>query len=61
MEARGQVHAEGCRSGQLFQAGHSDTRLACDGNEVIEVDALNLVRLISGKDQMADIRSAIGL
>lgn len=36
-------------------------KLAIDGNEIIEVDALNLVRRVGSRDQMADIRSAIGL
>jgi hypothetical protein len=36
-------------------------KLSIDGDELIEVDAVNLVRKVGGKDQMASIRSAIGI
>lgn len=36
-------------------------RLTIAGEEVVEVDAKNLVRKVGGVDQMAEIRNAIGL
>ncbi len=36
-------------------------KLSIDGEELIEVDAINLVRKVNGTDQMEAIRSAIGL
>ena len=36
-------------------------RLTIAGEEVVEVDAKNLVRKVGGIDQMAEIRNAIGL
>jgi hypothetical protein len=36
-------------------------KLTIDGQEVVEVDAINLVRKVGGVDQMAAIRTAIGL
>jgi P2 family phage contractile tail tube protein len=36
-------------------------RLTIAGEEVVEVDAKNLVRKVGGVDQMAKIRNAIGL
>ena len=36
-------------------------KLTIDGQEVVEVDAINLVRKVGGVDQMNAIRAAIGL
>lgn len=36
-------------------------KLTIDGQEVVEVDAINLVRKVGGVDQMDAIRAAIGL
>lgn len=36
-------------------------KLSIAGQEVVEVDAKNLVRKVGGKDQMAGIRDALGL
>lgn len=36
-------------------------KLTIDGQEVVEVDAINLVRKVGGVDQMEAIRAAIGL
>ena len=36
-------------------------KLAIDGQELIEIDAINLVRKVGGVDQMARIRQAIGV
>lgn len=36
-------------------------KLTYDGEELIEVDALNMVKKIGGKDLMADFRSALGI
>ncbi|MCA3199957.1 phage major tail tube protein [Cupriavidus sp.] len=36
-------------------------KLTIDGQDVVEVDAINLVRKVGGVDQMAAIRAAIGL
>lgn len=36
-------------------------KLAIGGEELVEIDAQNLVRTVGGKDQMASIRSAIGM
>ncbi|MFN4148516.1 MAG: phage major tail tube protein [Rhodocyclaceae bacterium] len=36
-------------------------KLTIDGQEVVEVDAINLVRKVGGVDQMGAIRAAIGL
>lgn len=36
-------------------------KLSIDGTAVVEIDAINLVRTINGVDQMAKIRSDIGL
>ncbi len=36
-------------------------KLAIAGQEIVEIDAINLVRKVGGVDQMADIRSAIGM
>jgi P2 family phage contractile tail tube protein len=36
-------------------------KLSIAGEEVVEVDAKNLVRRVGGVDQMAEIRNAIGL
>ena len=36
-------------------------KLAINEEELIEIDAVNLVRKVGGVDQMAEIRAAIGL
>ena len=36
-------------------------KLTIAGQEIVEIDAINLVRKVGGVDQMADIRSAIGM
>lgn len=36
-------------------------KLTIDGQELIEIDAINLVRKVGGVDQMAKVRQAIGL
>lgn len=36
-------------------------KLTINSVEVIEIDAINLIRKVNGKDQMASIRTAIGL
>jgi P2 family phage contractile tail tube protein len=36
-------------------------KLAMGGQELIEVDVINMVRIIDGTDQLADMRAAIGL
>ncbi len=36
-------------------------RLNINGNDVIEIDAENMIRIIGGEDQMASIRQAIGI
>ncbi|MBK1618545.1 hypothetical protein CKO42_08850 [Lamprobacter modestohalophilus] len=36
-------------------------KLSINGNELIEVNAVNLVRKVGGTDQLAAIRAAIGL
>lgn len=36
-------------------------KLAIDGQELVEIDAVNLMRKVGGVDQMAAIRAAIGV
>ena len=36
-------------------------KLTIAGQEIVEIDAINLVRKVGGTDQMADIRNAIGM
>jgi P2 family phage contractile tail tube protein len=36
-------------------------KLTMGGQELIEVDVINMVRIIDGTDQLADMRAAIGL
>ena len=36
-------------------------KLTIAGQEIVEIDAINLVRKVGGVDQMADIRNAIGM
>lgn len=36
-------------------------RLNIDGDNIIEIDAENMVRMINGEDQMSSIRQAIGI
>ena len=36
-------------------------KLAMDGETIYEIDAVNMVRIVGGQDQMAEIRSAIGV
>lgn len=36
-------------------------KLTVDGEEVIEIDILNMVKKVGGKDLMADFRSALGV
>jgi P2 family phage contractile tail tube protein len=42
-------------------ASDAGGKLAIDGEELIEIDAINLVRKVGGVDQMARIRQAIGV
>ena len=36
-------------------------KLTVNGDELIEIDAENMVRIINGTDQLASIRTAIGI
>jgi len=36
-------------------------KLSINGEEVIEIDAINMVKRIDGKDLMSDVRQALGL
>jgi Bacteriophage tail tube protein len=36
-------------------------KLTIDGNDVVEIDSENLLRSIGGTDQLAEVRTAIGL
>lgn len=51
----------GDKSALKVSVAASYYKLTIDGQEVVEVDAINLVRKVGGVDQMGAIRAAIGL
>lgn len=44
-----------------YTAALSYYRLTIGGRELVEIDALNMVRRIGGVDQMSDLRTALGV
>lgn len=51
----------GDKSTLTVQVAASYYKLSIDEEELIEIDAINLVRKVGGEDQMEAIRAAIGL
>ena len=44
-----------------FAVGANYYKLSIGGQDLIEIDVINLVRVVGGKDQLADIRGHLGL
>lgn len=51
----------GDRGKLVVKSAISYYKLSIDGDEVVEIDLLNMVEKVNGKDQLADQRQAIGL
>lgn len=51
----------GQKNNHTFSIALTYYKLSVAGAEIVEIDAINMIRKINGEDQVASIRSAIGI